>query len=112
MLLLGGTGGPAPPRDEHPQWAAPREVCAAAESLSAEVQPSRPHFLSCSLLEESYVMRDPFTPDKGRFLIVGSRCSMCSKLVCVGPVGKPRAPGDAFPLSPVAGTSQAWSRER
>lgn len=75
-------------------------------------EPSRPHFLSCSLLEESYVLRDPFTPDKGRFLVVGSRCSVCSRLVCVGPVGKPRAPGDAFPLSPVAGTSHAWSRER
>lgn len=37
-------------------------------------------------------MRDPFTPDKGRFLVVGSRCSICGRLVCVGPVGKPRAP--------------------
>nr|XP_031319311.1 cysteine-rich DPF motif domain-containing protein 1 isoform X5 [Camelus dromedarius] len=39
------------------------------------------------LLEESYVMRDPFTADKGRFLILGSRCSLCGRLVCVGPVG-------------------------
>nr|XP_045376507.1 cysteine-rich DPF motif domain-containing protein 1 isoform X3 [Camelus bactrianus] len=37
------------------------------------------------LLEESYVMRDPFTADKGRFLILGSRCSLCGRLVCVGP---------------------------
>ncbi|XP_022452850.1 cysteine-rich DPF motif domain-containing protein 1 isoform X1 [Delphinapterus leucas] len=43
------------------------------------------HFLPCSLLEESYVMRDPFTPDKDRFLILGSRCSSCGRLVCVGP---------------------------
>uniref|UniRef100_G1QAI5 Cysteine-rich DPF motif domain-containing protein 1 n=2 Tax=Myotis lucifugus TaxID=59463 RepID=G1QAI5_MYOLU len=37
------------------------------------------------LLEESYVMKDPFTPDKDRFLILGSRCSVCGRLVCVGP---------------------------
>lgn len=42
-----------------------------------------------SLLEESYVMKDPFTWDKHRFLILGSRCSVCSRLVCVGPVRKP-----------------------
>lgn len=34
-------------------------------------------------------MKDPFTPDKDRFLILGSRCSVCGRLVCVGPVGKP-----------------------
>ncbi|XP_033261147.1 cysteine-rich DPF motif domain-containing protein 1 isoform X4 [Orcinus orca] len=45
----------------------------------------RHHFLSRSLLEESYVMRDPFTPSKDRFLILGSRCSLCGRLVCVGP---------------------------
>ncbi|XP_026963792.1 cysteine-rich DPF motif domain-containing protein 1 isoform X4 [Sagmatias obliquidens] len=45
----------------------------------------RHHFLSRSLLEESYVMRDPFTPNKDRFLILGSRCSVCGRLVCVGP---------------------------
>lgn len=89
---------PSPSRDERPQRAAAREVCAAARFLSAEAGPFRPHFLSCSLLEESYVMRDPFTPDKGRFLIVGSRCSMCGRLVCVGPVGKPRVPGALLSL--------------
>ncbi|XP_039719114.1 cysteine-rich DPF motif domain-containing protein 1-like [Pteropus medius] len=30
-------------------------------------------------------MKDPFTSDKDRFLILGSRCSVCSRLVCVGP---------------------------
>ena len=89
----------------------PQEVRAAAEFLSAEVGPFRPLFLSCSLLEESYVMRDPFTPAKGRFLVVGSRCSMCGRLVCVGPVGKPRAPGAASSLHPVAGTSRVLSGE-
>ncbi|XP_054551952.1 cysteine-rich DPF motif domain-containing protein 1 isoform X2 [Talpa occidentalis] len=37
------------------------------------------------LLEESYVTKDPFTPDKDRFLVLGSRCSVCGRLVCVGP---------------------------
>ncbi|NXO16870.1 CDPF1 protein, partial [Oriolus oriolus] len=36
------------------------------------------------LLEEAYVMKDPFTPDKDQFLISGSRCSLCSRAVCVG----------------------------
>lgn len=42
-----------------------------------------------SLLEESYVMKDPFSPDKQHFLILGSRCSACGRLVCVSPVGGP-----------------------
>lgn len=41
-----------------------------------------------SLLEESYVMKDPFSPDRDRFLVLGARCSICGKLACVGPVGK------------------------
>ncbi|KAF5915696.1 hypothetical protein HPG69_017836, partial [Diceros bicornis minor] len=48
-----------------------------------------PDTQSVILLEESYVMKDPFTSDKDRFLILGSRCSLCSRLVCVGPVGEP-----------------------
>ncbi|KAF6119532.1 hypothetical protein HJG60_010023 [Phyllostomus discolor] len=42
-------------------------------------------FLLTCLLEESFVTKDPFTPDKDRFLVLGSRCSVCSRLVCVGP---------------------------
>lgn len=42
----------------------------------------------CSLLEESYVMKDPFSPDRDRFLVLGARCSICGRLVCVGPVSK------------------------
>ncbi|XP_047641930.1 cysteine-rich DPF motif domain-containing protein 1 [Phacochoerus africanus] len=44
-----------------------------------------PNTQSIVLLEESYVMKDPFTSDKDRFLILGSRCSLCGRLVCVGP---------------------------
>ncbi|XP_063478603.1 cysteine-rich DPF motif domain-containing protein 1 isoform X5 [Symphalangus syndactylus] len=52
-----------------------------------------PNTQSMVLLEESYVMKDPFTSDKDRFLVLGSRCSLCSRLVCVGPMfleGSPR----------------------
>ncbi|XP_078529937.1 cysteine-rich DPF motif domain-containing protein 1 [Lissotriton helveticus] len=44
-----------------------------------------PNTRSVILLEECYVMKDPFTPDKEKFLILGSRCSLCSDVVCVGP---------------------------
>ncbi|CAI9165809.1 unnamed protein product [Rangifer tarandus platyrhynchus] len=60
------------------------QLCALTAPYSYKGQ-QPPDSQSVILLEESYVMRDPFTPDKGRFLIVGSRCSVCSKLVCVGP---------------------------
>ncbi|KAL8194470.1 UNVERIFIED_CONTAM: Cysteine-rich DPF motif domain-containing protein 1 [Gekko kuhli] len=43
-----------------------------------------PNTYSVTLLEDSFVMRDPFTPDKDKFLILGSECSLCSKRVCVG----------------------------
>lgn len=32
-------------------------------------------------------MKDPFASDKDRFLVLGSKCSVCRRLVCVGPVG-------------------------
>ncbi|NXN07446.1 CDPF1 protein, partial [Indicator maculatus] len=43
-----------------------------------------PNTHSLVILEESYVMKDPFTPDKSKFLILGSHCSLCSRPVCVG----------------------------
>ncbi|NWW58288.1 CDPF1 protein, partial [Ifrita kowaldi] len=36
------------------------------------------------LLEEAQIMKDPFTPDKDKFLIIGSHCSLCSRAVCIG----------------------------
>lgn len=39
------------------------------------------------LLEESYVLKDPFSPDKDKFIILGSSCTLCGKVVCVGTVG-------------------------
>ncbi|NXS19053.1 CDPF1 protein, partial [Mystacornis crossleyi] len=35
-------------------------------------------------LEEAYVMKDPFTPDKDKFLFAGSHCSLRSRAVYVG----------------------------
>nr|KAF6367893.1 cysteine rich DPF motif domain containing 1 [Myotis myotis] len=64
------------------------QLCALAAPYSYVGQ-KPPDTQSVILLEESYVMKDPFTPDKDRFLILGSRCSVCGRLVCVGPVGKP-----------------------
>ncbi|NWW30412.1 CDPF1 protein, partial [Panurus biarmicus] len=34
--------------------------------------------------KEASVMKDPFTPDKDKFLTTGSLCSLCSRAVCVG----------------------------
>ncbi|NXO38876.1 CDPF1 protein, partial [Locustella ochotensis] len=43
-----------------------------------------PKLFFCRLLEEAYIMKDPFTPDKDKFLVAGSHCSLCSRPVCVG----------------------------
>lgn len=53
-------------------------------------------------------MKDPFTSDKDRFLVLGSKCSVCSRLVCVGPVGtrcglRPMPLLPSLPLSPWLG---------
>ncbi|MEQ2217114.1 hypothetical protein XENOCAPTIV_019884 [Xenoophorus captivus] len=34
------------------------------------------------LLEECFVAKDPFSPDKEKFLVLGSTCSVCSMCVC------------------------------
>ncbi|XP_004713982.1 cysteine-rich DPF motif domain-containing protein 1 [Echinops telfairi] len=44
-----------------------------------------PNTWSVFLLEESYVLKDPFTANKDKFLVLGSRCNVCSRLVCMGP---------------------------
>ncbi|KTF93517.1 hypothetical protein cypCar_00038453 [Cyprinus carpio] len=40
--------------------------------------------LSCSLLEECYAMKDPFRPEREKFLVLGSRCCVCSKTCVCG----------------------------
>ncbi|NXF17822.1 CDPF1 protein, partial [Rhodinocichla rosea] len=72
---------------------APKEVQTAGEfrcelcelsALYTYYRQMSPNSHSIVLLEEAYVMRDPFTPDKGKFLIIRSHCSLCSRAVCVG----------------------------
>lgn len=43
-----------------------------------------PNTRAIVLLEESYVLKDPFSPDKDKFIILGSSCTLCRKVVCVG----------------------------
>ncbi|XP_062347557.1 cysteine-rich DPF motif domain-containing protein 1 [Cinclus cinclus] len=43
-----------------------------------------PNSITLVLLEKAYVMKVPVTPDKDKFLITGSHCSLCSRAVCVG----------------------------
>ncbi|XP_067554498.1 cysteine-rich DPF motif domain-containing protein 1 isoform X7 [Pseudorca crassidens] len=73
------------------------QLCALTAPYSYVGQ-QPPGAQSVALLEESYVMRDPFTPNKDRFLILGSRCSDCSlfysKRFCLPCV---RENIDAFP---------------
>ncbi|XP_014734370.1 PREDICTED: cysteine-rich DPF motif domain-containing protein 1 [Sturnus vulgaris] len=42
-----------------------------------------PNSTLIQLLEKAYVMKDPITPDKDKFLIVGFHCSLCTRAVCV-----------------------------
>ncbi|XP_054609432.1 cysteine-rich DPF motif domain-containing protein 1 [Dunckerocampus dactyliophorus] len=43
-----------------------------------------PNTRAIVLLEESFVTKDPFSPDKEKFLVLGSKCSLCNATVCVG----------------------------
>ncbi|XP_008314096.1 cysteine-rich DPF motif domain-containing protein 1 [Cynoglossus semilaevis] len=43
-----------------------------------------PNTRAIVLLEECFVTRDPFSPDKEKFLVLGSTCSLCNSCVCVG----------------------------
>ncbi|CAB1347385.1 unnamed protein product [Coregonus sp. 'balchen'] len=45
-----------------------------------------PNTRAIVLLEECFVTKDPFSPDRERFLILGSNCSLCHITVCVGTV--------------------------
>uniref|UniRef100_A0A452QEF2 Cysteine-rich DPF motif domain-containing protein 1 n=1 Tax=Ursus americanus TaxID=9643 RepID=A0A452QEF2_URSAM len=79
------------------------QLCALTAPYSYVGQ-KPPDTHSVILLEESYVMKDPFTSDKDRFLVLGSKCSLCSRLVCVGPVGKLRGGRDCAFLSICCGS--------
>ncbi|XP_030640892.1 cysteine-rich DPF motif domain-containing protein 1 [Chanos chanos] len=59
------------------------EVCDLSSPFTYYGQ-KPPNTRAIVLLEECFVMKDPFSPDKERFLILGSKCSLCNKDVCVG----------------------------
>lgn len=40
----------------------------------------------CKLSKKACVMKDPITHERDKFLIVGSRCGLCNRAVCVGTV--------------------------
>ena len=42
-------------------------------------------FFCYRLMEEAYVMKDPFTEERG-FITLGSSCSICKSLVCLSQV--------------------------
>uniref|UniRef100_A0A3B5JWM7 Cysteine-rich DPF motif domain-containing protein 1 n=1 Tax=Takifugu rubripes TaxID=31033 RepID=A0A3B5JWM7_TAKRU len=48
-----------------------------------------PNTRAIVLLEECFVTKDPFSPDREKFLILGSECSLCRKRVCVGLLWSP-----------------------
>ncbi|KAM8973722.1 cysteine-rich DPF motif domain-containing protein 1 [Pelodytes ibericus] len=43
-----------------------------------------PNAHSVILLEECYVTKDPFSPEREKFLILGSHCNLCKQVVCAG----------------------------
>ncbi|XP_037617237.1 cysteine-rich DPF motif domain-containing protein 1 [Sebastes umbrosus] len=43
-----------------------------------------PNTRAIVLLEECFVTQDPFSPDREKFLVLGSTCSLCNTCVCVG----------------------------
>ncbi|XP_004560866.1 cysteine-rich DPF motif domain-containing protein 1 [Maylandia zebra] len=43
-----------------------------------------PNTRAIVLLEECFITKDPFSPDREKFLVLGSICSLCGTCVCVG----------------------------
>nr|XP_023395774.1 cysteine-rich DPF motif domain-containing protein 1 isoform X1 [Loxodonta africana] len=70
--------------ERRPQGMFECQLCALSAPYSYVGQ-KPPDTRSVVLLEESYILKDPFTADRDKFLVLGSRCSVCSRLVCVGP---------------------------
>ncbi|NWS61660.1 CDPF1 protein, partial [Chunga burmeisteri] len=72
-----------PPKEVQPTGEFTCQLCGLTAPYTYHGQ-KPPNTRSVVLLEESYVMKDPFTPDKDKFLILGSHCSLCGRAVCVG----------------------------
>ncbi|XP_068955413.1 cysteine-rich DPF motif domain-containing protein 1 isoform X2 [Petaurus breviceps papuanus] len=72
------------PGEQEPKGVFECQLCGLTAPYSYVGQ-KPPNARTVVLLEECFVLKDPFTSDKDKFLILGSWCSLCSKLVCVGP---------------------------
>uniref|UniRef100_A0A3Q2P5Z5 Cysteine-rich DPF motif domain-containing protein 1 n=1 Tax=Fundulus heteroclitus TaxID=8078 RepID=A0A3Q2P5Z5_FUNHE len=69
---------------ETPQNTFSCQLCGLSTSFTYYGQ-KPPNTRAIVLLEECFVTKDPFSPDKEKFLVLGSTCSLCGKCVCVGP---------------------------
>ncbi|XP_008842901.2 cysteine-rich DPF motif domain-containing protein 1 isoform X2 [Nannospalax galili] len=67
--------------EPHPLGMFECQLCALTAPYSYVGQ-KPPDTQAVVLLEESYIMKDPFSLDKAKFLVLGARCSMCGKLEC------------------------------
>ncbi|GAA6217042.1 cysteine-rich DPF motif domain-containing protein 1 isoform X1 [Lates japonicus] len=67
---------------ETPQKTFTCQLCGLVSPYSYYGQ-KPPNTRAIVLLEECFVTKDPFTPDKEKFLVLGSTCSLCSLCVCV-----------------------------
>ncbi|XP_074554530.1 cysteine-rich DPF motif domain-containing protein 1 [Halichoeres trimaculatus] len=68
---------------EHRQNAFTCHLCGLSSPFTYYGQ-KPPNTRAIVLLEECFVTRDPFSPDKEKFLVLGSKCSLCGISVCVG----------------------------
>ncbi|KAG1953316.1 cysteine-rich DPF motif domain-containing protein 1 isoform X2 [Pimephales promelas] len=59
------------------------ELCELSSPYSFYGQ-KPPNTRAIVLLEECYGTKDPFCPEREKFLVLGSKCCLCSKTVCVG----------------------------
>ncbi|PWA27024.1 cysteine-rich DPF motif domain-containing protein 1 [Gambusia affinis] len=69
---------------ETPQNLFSCQLCGLSTSYTYYGQ-KPPNTRAIVLLEECFVTKDPFSPDKEKFLVLGSACSLCNMCVCVGP---------------------------
>ncbi|XP_070710188.1 cysteine-rich DPF motif domain-containing protein 1 [Pempheris klunzingeri] len=72
-----------PTSSEPPQKTFTCHLCGLSSPFTYYGQ-KPPNTRAIVLLEECFVTKDPFSPDKEKFLVLGSSCSLCSTSVCVG----------------------------
>uniref|UniRef100_A0A3Q3VQE2 Cysteine-rich DPF motif domain-containing protein 1 n=1 Tax=Mola mola TaxID=94237 RepID=A0A3Q3VQE2_MOLML len=71
------------PASEPPQNTFTCQLCDLSSPFTYYGQ-KPPNTRAIVLLEECFLTKDPFSPDKEKFLVLGSECSLCRKRVCVG----------------------------